>query len=83
VHRLWYLERCDPQLVAASTSPEHTWIRSVLPVLIVLLLRLVNSRRLMGQWTNSRLQNGLAWGLAGVIAAATLVLLLSPFISGV
>jgi Mn2+/Fe2+ NRAMP family transporter len=51
--------------------------------LIVLLLRLVNSRRLMGQWTNSRLQNGLAWGLAGVIAAATLVLLLSPFISGV
>jgi len=53
----------------------------LLPVLLVLVLKLANSRRVMGGWTNSRLQNALAWGLTGVIGMVTLVLLISSFIN--
>jgi len=38
----------------------------------------VNNRRVMGDWVNSRLQNILAWGLTGLIALVTVVLLTSP-----
>ncbi len=53
----------------------------LLPVLLVLVLKLVNNRRVMGEWTNSRLQNALAWGLTGLIGMVTLVLLTSSLIN--
>jgi len=53
----------------------------LLPVLLVLVLKLVNSRRVMGDWVNSRFQNVLAWGLTGLIALVTLVLLASPLLN--
>jgi len=49
-----------------------------LPVLLILILKLANSRRIMGQWRNSRLQNVLAWGLTGIVGAITIMLFLSP-----
>ena len=52
----------------------------LLPVLLVLVLRLVNSRRVMGNWVNRRWQNVLAWGLTGAIACVTVVLLASPWL---
>ncbi|MBN1935662.1 MAG: Nramp family divalent metal transporter [Anaerolineae bacterium] len=52
----------------------------LLPVLLVLMLRLVNSRRVMGDWVNKRWQNVLAWALTGAIACVTLVLLASPWL---
>ncbi|HDQ72917.1 MAG TPA: divalent metal cation transporter [Chloroflexi bacterium] len=51
----------------------------LLPVLLILVLKLVNDRRVMGEWTNSQLQNVLAWGLTVLVGVATLVLLLSSF----
>lgn len=51
-----------------------------LPVLLVLILRLVNSRRVMGNWVNKRWQNVLAWVLTGAIACITLALLVSPWL---
>ncbi|RLC62786.1 MAG: divalent metal cation transporter [Chloroflexi bacterium] len=51
----------------------------LLPVLLILALKLVNDRRVMGKWTNSRLQNVLAWGLTALVGIATLVLLVSSF----
>ncbi len=52
----------------------------LLPVLLVLVLKLVNDRRIMGAWTNSRLQNGFVWALTVVIGLVTLVLLASPLL---
>jgi Mn2+/Fe2+ NRAMP family transporter len=33
----------------------------LLPVILVLMLKLVNDRRIMGRWTNSPRQNAIAW----------------------
>jgi len=52
----------------------------LLPVLLVLVLKLSNNRRVMGGWTNSWLQNVLAWGLTGLVGIATLALLVSSFL---
>jgi len=52
----------------------------LLPVLLILVLRLVNNRRVMGDWVNRRWQNILAWALTGLIALVTLVLLVSPLL---
>ncbi|HHE72627.1 MAG TPA: divalent metal cation transporter [Chloroflexi bacterium] len=52
----------------------------LLPVLLVLVLKLVNNPRVMGSWTNSRLQNVLIWGITAIIIIATLALLLSPWL---
>ncbi len=51
-----------------------------LPVLLILILKLVNSERIMGPWRNSRLQNALAWGLTGIVGAITILLFLSPLV---
>jgi Mn2+/Fe2+ NRAMP family transporter len=53
----------------------------LLPVLLVLVLRLANDKRLMGRWTNSRLQNVLAWVMTGLIILATVLLFASPLVS--
>ncbi len=54
----------------------------LLPVLLVLVLRLANDRRLMGDWRNSRLQNILAWGLTALISVIAVLLLVSSFLPG-
>jgi len=51
----------------------------LLPVILVLVLRLANDRRIMGPWVNGRVQNGLAWLLTGLVTLATLLLFVSPF----
>jgi Mn2+/Fe2+ NRAMP family transporter len=52
----------------------------LLPVILVLMLKLVNDRRIMGSWINSRRQNAIAWtttvvlvALAGVYAAIAIL----------
>lgn len=54
----------------------------LLPVLLVLVLRLANDRRLMGDWVNRGVQNVLAWGLTGLIAAVTVALFVLPLWAG-
>ncbi len=51
----------------------------LLPVLLILVLRLANDRRVMGRWTNPPWQNVLAWILTGLIILAT-VLLFAPLL---
>lgn len=53
----------------------------LLPVLLVLVLKLVNNRRVMGEWVNRRWQNILAWTLTVLISLVTVVLLASPFLN--
>ncbi len=52
----------------------------LLPVILVLMLRLANKSRLMGQHTNSRVANIMGWATAIVIIAATIVLLVSSVV---
>jgi len=49
-----------------------------LPVLLVLMLRLANDTRLMGEYRNKRITNVLAWGTIVLIVAVTLLLFASP-----
>lgn len=54
----------------------------LLPVLLVLVLKLANDRRVMGDWGNSRLQNALAWGLTLLITGVAVLLLVSSLWPG-
>jgi Mn2+/Fe2+ NRAMP family transporter len=53
----------------------------LLPIILVFMLRLVNNPRIMGEHTNPRWLNVLAWGLTGLIIALTLVLFGSTVVS--
>ncbi len=52
----------------------------LLPVLLILVLKIANDRRVMNDWVNSRFQNLFTWTLTGLIGLATLALMLSPFL---
>ncbi|HZT13314.1 MAG TPA: Nramp family divalent metal transporter [Candidatus Baltobacteraceae bacterium] len=45
----------------------------LLPVVLVLMLLLINNKRLMGTWTNSPLFNAIAWATALVVAGLTII----------
>lgn len=47
----------------------------LIPIILVLMLKLVNDRKIMGDWTNSRLGNVLAGGMTIFIALSTVVML--------
>jgi len=49
----------------------------LLPIILVLMLRLCNNKRLMGKYANSRLANIIGWSTAIIVIAATVVLLVS------
>lgn len=54
----------------------------LLPVVLVFMLLLINNRRLMGDYANSRIQNLLAGGIAVVLILLTIALLVTMFIPG-
>lgn len=62
-----------PSLVQAMMASQ-TLNGVLLPVILIVMLRLINNRRLMGRFVNGRLFNGLAWGLAGVLIVLTAIL---------
>jgi NRAMP (natural resistance-associated macrophage protein)-like metal ion transporter len=45
----------------------------LLPIVLVLMLLLINNKRLMGAWTNSPLFNVIAWATVVIVGALTLV----------
>jgi Mn2+/Fe2+ NRAMP family transporter len=45
----------------------------LLPIVLVLMLLLINNKRLMGTWTNSPLFNVIAWATVAIVAALTFV----------
>lgn len=51
----------------------------LLPIVIVLMLRLINRRELMGEHTNSRWLNGIAWTTAVVVSALSVVWMVGVF----
>ncbi len=54
----------------------------LLPFVLVLMLILVNDRKLMGEHTNSRLLNVLAWGTTAIMSLLTLLLVVTTIFPG-
>lgn len=52
----------------------------LLPVILVLMLRLVNKKRLMGHYTNSRTYNVIAWTTTVVLIALSVILIATNFL---
>lgn len=61
------------QIMLAS----QTFNGVLLPVILVVMLRLINTPRLMGRYVNKRLFNVLAWLIVGALIALTVILLLT------
>lgn len=47
----------------------------LLPIILIVMLKLINNRRLMGRFANGRVFNVLAWGMVGVLILLTLILI--------
>lgn len=54
----------------------------LLPFILVVMLKLINDRRLMGRFVNGRFFNALAWIIVAALIALTVVLLLTTFFPG-
>lgn len=52
----------------------------LLPFILILMLRLINNKRLMGQYVNSRIYNLIAWLTVGVMIALSLAMLIFSFV---
>lgn len=51
----------------------------LLPIILFIMLRLINDKRIMGEYVNSRLQNILSGGTAIVLVILTILLIVSTF----
>jgi Mn2+/Fe2+ NRAMP family transporter len=54
----------------------------LLPVILVVMLKLINDKRLMGRFVNGRVFNIIAWMMVIVLILLTLILLLTSFFPG-
>jgi NRAMP (natural resistance-associated macrophage protein)-like metal ion transporter len=54
----------------------------LLPLILVVMLRLVNDRRIMGKYVNGRFFNVLAWVIVGSLIVLTVILLISSLFPG-
>ena len=51
----------------------------LLPVILVVILHLINDKRLMGKHVNGRIFNVLAWGTVVILIALTVILVITSF----
>jgi Mn2+/Fe2+ NRAMP family transporter len=54
----------------------------LLPVILVVMLRLINDRRLMGKFVNGRWFNALSWAMVVVLIALTVILVVTSTFPG-
>jgi len=55
----------------------------LLPVVLIVMLRLINDRRLMGRFVNGRIFNALAYATVAILILLTAILLITTFFPGV
>ena len=48
---------------------------ALLPIVLVFMLQLVNNRRIMGEYVNGRVQNGIAWFSVVALTLLTVILI--------
>jgi Mn2+/Fe2+ NRAMP family transporter len=51
----------------------------LLPIILVVMLKLINDKRLMGRFVNGRVFNGVAWTMVVVLIALTVILVITSF----
>ena len=54
----------------------------LLPVILVAMLKLINDRRIMGDYVNGRLFNLFSWATVGVLILLTVILVITNFLPG-
>ena len=54
----------------------------LLPVVLVVMLRLINDRRVMGKFVNGRVANGLAWIVVALLIGLTILLVITSLFPG-
>ncbi len=54
----------------------------LLPVILVVMLKLINDRRLMGNYVNGRVFNSIAWAMVVVLIALTAILVMTSVFPG-
>jgi Mn2+/Fe2+ NRAMP family transporter len=54
----------------------------LLPVILIVMLQLINNRRLMGRFVNGRVFNALAWAMVAVLVLLTLILIVVTVFPG-
>lgn len=52
----------------------------LLPVVLILMLKLINDKRIMGEHVNTRSRNAVAWATAIVVIVFTIMLVASTFV---
>jgi Mn2+/Fe2+ NRAMP family transporter len=67
-----------PSLIQAMLSSQ-TLNGVLLPIILIVMLRLINNKRLMGRYVNSRAFNGLAWMTVVILIALTVILIAASF----
>lgn len=71
----------------APLVPIMLWSQVVngvlLPFVLVFMLLLINDKKIMGSYTNSKLFNGVAWGTTGIMVGLTLLLVVSSFLPNI
>ena len=55
----------------------------LLPIILVVMLRLINDKRLMGKYINGPVLNVVTWVAVILLIALTLILVLTSFFPGV
>jgi len=54
----------------------------LLPIILVFMLRLINDKRIMGEFTNSRSFNIISWVTVGAVIVLTLMMVVFSFLFG-
>jgi Mn2+/Fe2+ NRAMP family transporter len=54
----------------------------LLPVILIVMLKLINNRRLMGRFVNGRVFNALAWGMVALLILLTVILIVVSVFPG-
>ena len=70
------------QSLVKTMMASQTLNGMLLPIILIVMLRLINEKRLMGRWVNGRVFNILAWLIVTVLILLTIVLILVTLFPG-
>ena len=70
------------QSLVKTMMASQTLNGMLLPIILIVMLRLINEKRLMGRWVNGRAFNILAWIIVAVLILLTMVLILVTLFPG-
>ena len=70
------------QSLVKTMMASQTLNGMLLPIILIVMLRLINEKRLMGRWVNGRAFNILAWVIVAVLILLTVILIVVTLFPG-